>query len=96
MFSKLFHVEFIEKLDKEGMGLIEQHDGGAFHKYLEETGNTVCGRHPIAVLLAAIEECAGDTPMKTRFVRYAQSGEVKKRSDSSVSYASSYTVLADA
>lgn len=35
----------------QGMGCIANLDSSAFHKYLEETQNTICGRHPIAILL---------------------------------------------
>ena len=33
------------------MGLIEGGDPAAFEAYLQQYGNTICGRHPIAVLL---------------------------------------------
>ncbi|KAJ1674918.1 hypothetical protein EV182_002302, partial [Spiromyces aspiralis] len=48
----------IEKLDKEGMDIIETMSHGDFEKYLRKTRNTICGRHPIGVLLAAINEIA--------------------------------------
>lgn len=34
----------IEKLDKDGMNLIKAGDYSAFLEYIEETGNTICGR----------------------------------------------------
>lgn len=58
---------------------------------LSETGNTVCGRHPIGVVMAAMEELGGQG--KFRFVRYERSSECVKVEDSSVSYASAFAVL---
>jgi MEMO1 family protein len=43
----------IEKTDREGMRLIEAKDPQGFAKYLQTTKNTICGRHPIGVLLQA-------------------------------------------
>ena len=37
----------IEKLDRQGMTLIEQQDLAGFQSYLSETKNTICGRYPI-------------------------------------------------
>ncbi|KAI3362641.1 hypothetical protein L3Q82_001719 [Scortum barcoo] len=41
----------IEHLDKMGMGIIEQLDPMSFTNYLKKYRNTICGRHPIGVLL---------------------------------------------
>lgn len=41
----------IEALDKMGMDIIETGDPDAFKQYLLEYDNTICGRHPISVLL---------------------------------------------
>ncbi|MPC56296.1 Protein MEMO1 [Portunus trituberculatus] len=41
----------IQKLDKQGMNLIETLNPSAFTEYLKKYGNTICGRHPIGVLL---------------------------------------------
>lgn len=54
------------------MDLIEKQDPEGFHKYLQETENTICGRHPIAVFLNALKAAKG-LETETRFVRYAQS-----------------------
>ncbi|XP_075261812.1 protein MEMO1-like [Convolutriloba macropyga] len=81
----------IEKLDREGMGIIESINMSSFSKYIQRTKNTICGRHPIAVLLAAVEELKekylNGTKVDLRFLHYAQSGPVKKPHESSVSYA---------
>ena len=41
----------IEALDRAGMEAIETGDPAAFHQYLAKTQNTICGRHPICILL---------------------------------------------
>jgi len=46
--------EAIEAMDREGMGLIEAGDVAGWAAYLKRTGNTICGRHPIGVLLRAM------------------------------------------
>lgn len=67
-----------------------------FGEYLRETGNTICGRHPIGVLLAALahleEEEEGEGRREVRWIRYAQSGEVRGWEESSVSYAAGIVV----
>jgi len=45
----------IENLDKEGMACIEAQSPEAFLKYQQEFCNTICGRHPIAVLLNILQ-----------------------------------------
>ena len=75
----------VEQLDRLGMRLIEGGDPAAFTAYLEQHGNTICGRHPIGVLMNALKSCR--TRFTTRFVRYAQSSQAVTMSDSSVSYA---------
>ena len=65
-----------------------------FADYLQRTKNTICGRHPIGVLLGALSalETEGRVP-KLKFVRYEQSSACKNINDSSVSYASAYVVV---
>eukprot|EP00347_Sterkiella_histriomuscorum_P017528 403348996 len=86
----------IEKLDHEGMSLIQNHDFNGFKQYLKTLKNTICGRYPIQVLLAVINKVEQTQQYKcsTKFVKYAQSSEIQMdEDDSSVSYASSYTLL---
>ncbi|KAJ3275560.1 hypothetical protein HK104_003868 [Borealophlyctis nickersoniae] len=95
--------ECIEALDREAMGIIEKMDPPLFTAYLKRTKNTICGRHPIGVLLNAIVEVLakakkggwGEGNVKgqkaeLKFVHYAQSSKVVSERDSSVSYASAY------
>lgn len=59
----------------------------------------MCGRHPIGVIMSAIEELraggqgANQGAGQFRFVRYERSSEVKKVGESSVSYASAVAVV---
>ncbi|KAJ3046427.1 hypothetical protein HDU99_009785, partial [Rhizoclosmatium hyalinum] len=82
----------IEALDHEGMGLIEQLDVSGFNAYLSRTENTICGRHPIQVLLQTIaavamrgssESVQAENSFDMRFVHYAQSGKVTTPRESS-------------
>lgn len=47
--------EDIEDMDREAMNIIERCDIDEFHRYLRRTKNTICGRHPIGVLLNALK-----------------------------------------
>ncbi|SNX87322.1 related to protein tag-253 [Melanopsichium pennsylvanicum] len=77
--------------DKEEAKTAEQ-ARTAFVEYLKQTKNTVCGRHPIGVLLAALAELEKTQMIKSecRFTRYEQSSQVQSAGESSVSYASAY------
>ncbi|GJP46392.1 hypothetical protein CLOM_g5685 [Closterium sp. NIES-68] len=82
----------IEAMDREGMALIETGKAKAFRDYIERTGNTVCGRHPIGLLLQMAE--LSPSPPSIRFVQYEQSSHCHSMRDSSVSYASAVVTLA--
>jgi len=91
-------------LDHEGMAALAHPSdssasasaaGDNFAQYLRRTRNTVCGRHPIGVLMGALkylEESQGVTSA-LKWVRYDQSSECRRIQDSSVSYASAYVVF---
>lgn len=83
--------ESIKQVDFECMGACESGKHDEWLGVLEETGNTVCGRHPIGIVMAAMETLGGQGRFK--FVRYDRSSECKKISDSSVSYCSALAVL---
>ncbi|RGB40567.1 cell motility mediator [Rhizophagus diaphanus] len=95
----------IENLDRKGMDIIEKINHKEFTSYLAKTKNTICGRHPIGVLLCAINALPNHNNNKNdsvvdesqqpkiRFIHYAQSSHVKHEGDSSVSYASAYVYL---
>lgn len=65
-----------------------------FAEYLARTQNTICGRHPIGVLLGALSELEKDNkPVEIKWVRYEQSSKCFNIRDSSVSYASAYVTF---
>jgi MEMO1 family protein len=80
------------------MEAVETGDHAEWTKVLDRTGNTVCGRHPIGVMMAAVEEWRKEEEGREgkgvfRFVRYERSELVKRVQDSSVSYCSAYAVF---
>jgi predicted class III extradiol MEMO1 family dioxygenase len=95
--------ESISDLDHEGMTVLALPSSTAaethkkFTDYLARTKNTICGRHPIGVLLgaiAALEETENrSTTSRIKWVRYEQSSKCHSLEDSSVSYASAYVVF---
>ncbi|XP_021034057.1 protein MEMO1-like [Mus caroli] len=78
----------IEHLDKMGMSIIEQLYPVTFSNYLKKYHNTLCGSHPIGMLLNAITELqkSGMT-MSFSFLNCAQLSQCRSWQDSSVSYA---------
>nr|CAG4643369.1 EOG090X09ZA [Ilyocryptus agilis] len=86
----------IQRLDQQGMSIIEMLDSTGFTEYLKKYGNTICGRHPIGVLLNMVEhlrQTSNGAKMSLKFVDYAQSSQCRSFSDSSVSYASASLVF---
>ena len=81
----------IEALDQQGIALIEDQNQKTFFDYCEKSGNTICGRHVIGMVLAALAE-NNNIKTKTKFVCYSQSEKVTSCDQCSVSYASSVTV----
>lgn len=84
--------ESIEELDHRGIEAIESLSFDQFERYLSVTDNTICGRNPIGVLLAALEEIKqeGYSDQSAKCLKYAQSERCQSVEDSSVSYASIY------
>jgi len=81
----------VQKLDEMGMRIIEDLQPTAFSSYLKKYGNTICGRHPIGVLLNAVHSLQTSDrhySMSLKFQNYAQSSQCVYMHDSSVSYAS--------
>ncbi|XP_053946300.1 protein MEMO1 [Anastrepha obliqua] len=85
----------IEKLDKDAMAIIETLNPNDFTEYLRKYNNTICGRHPIGVMLNAVKvlQNQGYSNMSFKFLKYAQSSQCKDMDDSSVSYASGSLVF---
>jgi AmmeMemoRadiSam system protein B len=90
--------ESIARLDKMSMDAVEGGKHDDFINNIEETGNTVCGRHPIGVIMAAIEalrkegKIDGDKA-RFKFVKYERNEDVEDVEGSSVSYASAFAVM---
>jgi len=90
--------ESIRRLDHEAMESLtlprlsaaDSHD--EFAKYLAKTKNTICGRHPIGVLLGALASIEREKGVRStmKWVRYEQSSACLTVKDSSVSYASAW------
>jgi AmmeMemoRadiSam system protein B len=89
--------EHIQAMDRQGMDHIELQQPGAFVKYLQQTRNTICGRHAIAVWLHAVRynREMGRQQLTIDFIHYEQSSAAKSMQDSSVSYASAVARLDD-
>ncbi|KAH7078675.1 MEMO1 family [Paraphoma chrysanthemicola] len=87
--------ESIAAVDQESMDAVESGSHREFLEQLKETGNTVCGRHPIGLFMAAVEkaEGLGEGKGRFKFLRYERSGLVEDVKDSSVSYCSAFAVL---
>ncbi|KAK3367464.1 MEMO1 family [Podospora didyma] len=89
--------EVIKTLDEMAMDAVQTGVHGDFYKIIQDTQNTVCGRHPIGVIMAALEVLAKsgleEGKGKFKFVQYQRSNLVKKTSDFSVSYASAYAIV---
>ncbi|KAF2102398.1 UPF0103-domain-containing protein [Rhizodiscina lignyota] len=95
--------ESIAIVDQASMDAVESGSHAKFWEQLEATGNTVCGRHPIGVVLATLEvlkekeDGAQDGEVaekgKFKFLRYERSDLVKSVRDSSVSYCSAFAAL---
>lgn len=71
------------------MDIIETLNPPAFTEYLRKYNNTICGRHPIGVMLQAVEALKPrGYNMSFKFLKYDQSSQCRHMNDSSVSYAS--------
>lgn len=89
--------ETIRLIDEAAMEAVKSGSHDEFVENLAITGNTVCGRHPIGVAMAALEHIrqeggAGDES-KFKVLQYQRSNLVKSPADFSVSYVSAYAVV---
>ncbi|KAJ5888278.1 UPF0103-domain-containing protein [Penicillium taxi] len=89
--------ESISAFDIATMTAIASGSAKTFLDTIERTGNTVCGRHPIGVIMAAIEVVTANRPEgeqgQFHFLRYERSSDIVDVMDSSVSYVSAFAVL---
>ncbi|KAJ5748590.1 uncharacterized protein N7511_010286 [Penicillium nucicola] len=89
--------ESISAFDMATMAAITTGSAKKFLDVIDRTGNTVCGRHPIGVIMAALETVTASQPADKEgrfyFLRYERSSDVEDVDDSSVSYVSAFAVL---
>ncbi|KAJ5601986.1 UPF0103/Mediator of ErbB2-driven cell motility (Memo-related) [Penicillium lagena] len=90
--------ESISAFDIATMAAITTGSTKVFLDTINRTENTVCGRHPIGVIMAAMEIVAASQPPNDKqgrfhFLRYERSSDAVDVSDSSVSYVSAFAVL---
>ena len=71
----------LEKLDLGAYEFIKQKDPKGFSEYVEDTGATICGRVPIAVLLSMVP-----SESQAHLLQYTTSGEITGDYANSVSY----------
>ncbi|MCJ1472004.1 hypothetical protein MMC13_000648, partial [Lambiella insularis] len=85
----------IDRLDHLAMDCIESGSYDNYINNLQSSGNTICGRHPIGIIMCALENLKRGLKLNSlntdfKFLHYERSSECKRVSDSSVSYASAY------
>lgn len=89
--------ESISAFDIATMTAITTGSAKSFLDVIDRTGNTVCGRHPIGVIMAAIEFLTAEMPAgkqgRFHFLRYERSSDAVDVMDSSVSYVSAFAIL---
>jgi AmmeMemoRadiSam system protein B len=89
--------ESISAFDIATMSAITTGSAESFLHVIDRTGNTVCGRHPIGVIMAALEVATADNAADKQghfhFLRYERSSDAVNVNDSSVSYVSALAVL---
>ena len=82
--------ERIKRLDFQGIHCLQgDHQLETFQKYLQQTGNTICGKNPILLILSLLEKFKSLDSLSTfefTLLQYSQSSQVKTMEESSVSY----------
>lgn len=95
--------ESIAHADRVCICAITTGEHARFLRILQDTGNTICGRHPIRVFMTGLKEVerlakGQGNELKAgrrrfRFTRYKRSSDVESVRDSIVSYVSAFAVL---
>lgn len=73
--------EQLHTLDMGAFDTIKNKDADAFHRYVERSGATICGRCPVGIFLNMLSDNA-----EVKLVRYDTSGELTGDFRNSVSY----------
>ncbi|SMN20788.1 similar to Saccharomyces cerevisiae YJR008W Putative protein of unknown function [Maudiozyma saulgeensis] len=80
--------ESISLLDHFGMNILKEMNYNKWKLYLDATGNTICGQHPLKLLIKMIENTKNLKKYEWHWLNYSQSSHAQKITDSSVSYSS--------
>lgn len=98
--SKLSHHQIpiwssIDILDHYAMDILQCNDPLLWNKYLDITGNTICGRMPLECLLYILKYLHGKHHIECTWGwnKYSQSSHVNSINESSVSYSSGHITL---
>lgn len=87
----------IETFDRHAMDAVEKGSHTAFCESVRLTGNTICGKHPIGVILAALEGLTKDGESsfqpQVKILHYDRSSLVTKADGHSVSYVAAYATV---
>ncbi|KAG5663718.1 hypothetical protein KAF25_006303 [Fusarium avenaceum] len=88
--------ETIRIIDEAAMDAVKSGSHDSFLASLRQTKNTVCGRHPIGVTLAALEllkkEPGFEDKCRFSIIQYNRSNMVELPNEMSVSYVSAYAL----
>lgn len=76
--------ESVEALDSLAMDIMRKQDPSAFAEYLRTYKSTICGKHPLAILLHCLSTT--NSSFKVRIANYDRSNTPQSYEDSSVSY----------
>ncbi|KAF5629271.1 hypothetical protein F52700_7589 [Fusarium sp. NRRL 52700] len=89
--------ETIRAIDEAAMDAVKSGSHDAFLDTLKQTRNTVCGRHPIGVVMAALELIRQEDAFQDKglfnIIKYDRSELVEYPRHTSVSYVSGYAIL---
>lgn len=99
--SKLSHHQIpvwssIEILDRYAMRVLETGDPELWNKYLDITGNTICGREPLRCLLYILNYMKKEydgISFEWKWDKYSQSSQINSVAESSVSYSSGHILF---
>lgn len=104
--SKMDHLqisinESIKIIDQMGWDILSQNNWNKWVQYLEISGNTICGRIPLSVVVLLLEKLTQDKlengkekyNIDWHWINYKQSGLINNLQQSSVSYSSGYVTL---
>ncbi len=73
--------EAVRQLDLAAFGLLQKQDRAGFLDYLEQSGATICGQYPLALMLSMLKGSA-----RLTLLHYANSLEKNRKADNFVAY----------